>query len=140
MVQNDFCYEEIRIGQTETFTVRIREDMVETFGLVTGDNNPLHTDEIYARESGYAGKVVYGMLTASFLSTLAGGYLPGKNALIMREEMNFLQPVYVGDELIVSGKVIEKNDKYRFIVLKVLIKNQNDVRVGLGRMEVGVRE
>ena len=77
------------------------------------------------------------MLTASFYSTIAGVYLPGKYSLIHSlEDLSFKKPVYVGDELTVTGKVIDKNDELRLIVLKVSIKNQNKDLVSKAKMKV----
>lgn len=77
------------------------------------------------------------MLTASFYSTIAGMYLPGKYSLVHSlEDLSFKKPVYVGDELTVTGKVIDKNDELRLIVLKVSIKNQNKDLVSKAKMKV----
>lgn len=79
---NEYTYEQIAEGHTESFQVTLTEEMMEQFLRITGDVNPLHRDAAYARTRHYADKVVYGMLTSSFYSTLAGVYLPGKYSLI----------------------------------------------------------
>lgn len=134
----EYSFDEMTVGRTESFTVEITEDMMVWFENITGDSNPLHTDTGYARSRGYRDRVVYGMLTASMASTLAGMYLPGRNSLINREEMMFKKPVFPGDRLTVTGKVIERNEKFRFAALRVEIKNQDGETVVLGKMDVGV--
>ena len=89
-------------------------------------------------ERGYAGRVTYGMLTASFLSTLAGVYLPGKWCLIQRVETDFPKPVYPGDTLTVTGTVKEKDETFRHITLAVRIRNQAGDTVLRGKMRLGV--
>ena len=83
-------------------------------------------------------KVVYGMLTASLLSTLAGVYLPGKYSLFHSTRIFFHKPVFVGDTITVSGKVKEKDERYNIIKLKIIMENQDDKKVLSGSMQVGV--
>ncbi len=135
---NEYTYDEITAGQEESFQVTVSEAMMERFLQITGDGNPLHQDRAYAVTRHYADKVVYGMLTASFFSTLAGVYLPGRYSLIHSMESKFLRPVYVGDELTVSGTVKEKEDAYRMLILSLLIKNQKGEKVVKGSMQVKV--
>ena len=138
---NCYTYDEITEGHTSTFSVTITEQMMSNFFVITGDCNPLHTDEGVCDKSngdGFVGKVVYGMLTASFLSTLAGVYLPGKHSLIHKSEAEFPTPVYVGDTLVFTGEVVNKNDSFRVIELKVTARNGAGKKVLRGKMRVGV--
>lgn len=135
---NEYTYDEITIGQEESFQVTVSEEMMEQFLQITGDVNPLHRDAAYAATRQYVDKVVYGMLTASFFSTLAGVYLPGRYSLIHSVETKFLRPVYVGDMLTVSGTVKEKEDAYRMLILNLLIKNRKGEKVVKGTMQIKV--
>ena len=135
---NCFTYDDIEVGKTEGFNVTVTEEMLRGFKEITGDTNPLHTDEDYARSRKYRGCVAYGMLTASFMSTLAGVYLPGRYSLIQSVETKFAEPVFVGDVLEVKGEVMEKNDTYRLIFLKVTIRNENGKKVCRGKMQIQV--
>lgn len=135
---NEYTYDEIIIGQEEAFQVTVTEEMMEQFLRITGDVNPLHRDAAYAATRQYVDKVVYGMLTASFFSTLAGVYLPGRYSLIHSVETKFLRPVYVGDMLTVSGTVKEKEDAYHMLLLNLLIKNRKGEKVVKGTMQVKV--
>lgn len=135
---NEWRYEELDIGHEEKFSVSITADMMKSFSEITGDTNPLHCDEEFARSKGFAGQVVYGMLGAGFLSTLAGVYLPGKNSLIHEVETKFVKPVLVNDVLDIKGTVTEKNDLFHQIIIKVTIHNQKGEKVLRGKMKVGV--
>lgn len=137
---NTYTYDEINIGKKESFTVTVSEEDRDRFREITGDINPLHNDLEYAKSMGHDKCVAYGMLTAAYLSTLAGVYLPGKNSLIQKTEVSFRKPVYVGDTLTVSGEVTDKNDTFKLLELKVEIKNQDGVKVVKGKMEVSVAE
>ena len=136
---NEYKYEEIYKGQIEEFTFNITEEKMRQFYSISGDNNPLHTDLNYARSKGYNEVVVYGLLTTSALSTLAGVYLPGKYSLIHSIEINYAKPVFVSSSpLRVKGEVIEKDDRFSRITVKVNIFDKNGVKVCRGLMQIGV--
>ena len=137
---NTYTYNDITIGMKESFTVTITEEERNKFREITGDINPLHNDEEYAKSLGHDKCVAYGMLSASYLSTLAGVYLPGKNSLILTTDVQFRKPVYVGDTLTITGEVIDKNETFRMFVMKVEMRNQDGAKVLKGKMEVGVSE
>jgi MaoC family protein len=135
---NEYCYNEIEIGQLESFNVIINQDMMDSFKRITGDTNPLHNDVDFAKKD-YEDKVVYGFLVSSFYSTLAGVYLPGKWSLIYDVEIGMTAPVYIGDKLSILGKVIDKNDAFKMITIKLCIQNQYKKNVSKGKMRVIVR-
>ena len=135
---NNYSFEQMTKGLSESFEVTVTGEMMDSFRQITGDINPLHNDEQFAREKGYNGRVCYGMLTASMLSTLAGVYLPGERSLIHGVEIMFAKPVMIGDRLTVKGTVYEINDDFKQITLKVEIINQNNVKVVRGKMKVGL--
>lgn len=70
---NAYKLSDIFIGMKESFSRVVTAEMMDQFLEISGDENPLHNDETYAREKGFPGRVVYGMLTASLISTLGGG-------------------------------------------------------------------
>lgn len=135
---NNYSLDEIQVGQTEEFTKTITKEMVKSFREISDDSNPLHIDEEYAKLNGFPHIVVYGMLSASFLSTLAGVYLPGKRSLIHNVKVNFHKPVFIGDQLNIIGKVHEKDERFKIIKLKITFLNQNKVRVLSGTMQIGL--
>ena len=139
-ITGHYTYEDIEIGLCESFSVEITPQLTETFKNITGDKNPLHVDAAYAQTCGFQQTVVHGMLTASFLSTLAGMYLPGERSLIHSIEIFFSAPVFVGDQLMIRGVVAHKEDLFKTIKLKVCIQNQNGKNVCRGSMQIGVRE
>lgn len=133
-----YKFGDIEVGVEESFSVTITNEMMEHFKEITGDVNPLHTDPAFAAGKGYSSCVTYGMLTASFLSTLAGVYLPGERSLIHSVETKFVKPVFPGDTLLIHGIVSEKNELFSVITLKVTVTNQNQQKVLRGSMQIGV--
>lgn len=136
---NGYRFEDLAVGMEESFCRQITEEMMREFLAVTEDTNPLHLDDAYARAEGYEGRVVYGMLTASLISTMGGVYLPGENCLIQGVEVKFAKPVYCGDTLTVTGRIVEIHESVRQVVVKLTIKNQRGETVCRGKLKGGVR-
>ena len=137
---NEYKYDDITIGTEASFVKTVTPEMEDAFRTITGDENPLHKDDLFAVETGegrFKSHVSFGMLTASLYSTLAGVYLPGKYSLIHSfEDISFTNPVYAGDELTVSGKVIDKTDDFKLIVVKAMIKNGDGKTVSKAKIKI----
>ena len=118
---NELSYDDISIGQQESFIIKITESMVEKFSNLSGDLNPLHMDNQFAESSSFKKRIVHGMLLASFFSQLIGMKLPGKNALYFSQTLNFRSPCYIDDEIEIVGKVIEKSDSTQIITVSTSI-------------------
>ena len=135
---NHYSYSEVSVGMTESFSVTIKQSMMDMFRSITQDNNPLHVDEEFARRHELPDRVVYGLLTSSFLSTLAGVYLPGERSIIQGVDVKYVQPVFVGDTLTIRGEIVELHDSVQQMVLKVEIRNQHGDKVVRGKMKIGI--
>lgn len=140
IIVKEYTFDECQLGLEESFDVLITEEIQQKFKEITGDVNPMHVDKVYVQSRGYKDVLVYGMCTASFYSTLVGMYLPGKNALLLGLDVQFPKPVYVGDKLTISGKIIERNEVYRRITIKADIYNQDRKKVSRAKITVGVFE
>lgn len=134
---NHYTLAEMTPGLSESFTVTVTPQMLDAFKAITGDISPIHMDEDYARARGYAGRVVYGMLGASFFSTLAGVYLPGEHCLLHGVESRFAKPIFVGDTLTVTGTVTDVSE-LGVAEIKGVIKNQHGQTVTRGIIKAGV--
>ncbi|MDR1600389.1 MAG: dehydratase [Oscillospiraceae bacterium] len=147
---NSYTYDKIDIGHVESFKVELTTEKLRLFSEITGDCNPLHNDEAFSRKRGYPCVISHGMLTASFLSTLAGVYLPGQNDLVHEVSIRLVKPVLIGNgldpsiqdrvALTVTGKVVDKQDIFRRIIVKVTITNDSEggEPVLRGVMKIGV--
>ena len=119
----EYSFDEIKIGLEHHFEITINEKLEEDFARISGDFNPLHMDEQYAKKSKFGKRVCHGMLLSSFFSRLVGMYLPGKNALYFSQNLNFIAPCFIGDIVIVKGKVIDKSKSTKMIKIETTIKN-----------------
>jgi 3-hydroxybutyryl-CoA dehydratase len=136
---NRFGWTDLSIGMSESFQVSITESDMTSFAQLSGDFNPLHVDAAFAKRAGFASCVVFGMLTSAYYSRLVGMMLPGKYAVLHGIDIDFKSPVFVGDELLVSGQIKTLSQAYRQMELSAKIVRQGDkkivskcvVRVGL---------
>lgn len=129
---------DMKKGLTEQFTATVTATKMEQFCALSGDISPIHMDEAYAAQRGYPGRVCYGMLVASFFSTLAGVYLPGEHCLLHSVETKFAKPVFIGDELTVCGVVDEVNETFAEITIKATITNQDGKKVCRAVIKAGL--
>jgi 3-hydroxybutyryl-CoA dehydratase len=89
--------EDLSIGQSASYSRTITESDIQQFGAVSGDLNPLHFDEEYAKATIFRGRIAHGMLSASFLSTVLGTQLPGAGSIFLSATIRFKAPVRIGD-------------------------------------------
>ena len=112
-----FAITELEVGQTAEIVRVADDDAVRKFAEVSGDFNPLHMDEGYARKSPFRGRIVHGALVASFISCVLGNHLPGPGAVFAGMTMRFERPVRIGDKVIARATVTEVDVKARRVKL-----------------------
>ena len=103
------CIEDIAVGMSRSLRKVIEDVDLEMFGRVSGDRNPVHFDDDYARDTIFGGRIAHGMLTASLISAVIGEQLPGHGTIYLKQSLSFLGPVRIGDmvEAVVSVAAID---------------------------------
>jgi 3-oxoacyl-[acyl-carrier protein] reductase len=131
-------FSSIQVDDCEFIIKKITQNDVRKFVEMTGDDNPLHVDALYAESTAFKDIVVHGMLGASFISTVIGTKLPGPGALWVSQNFDFILPVRLGDELKISCRVLRKFDRDKIIELETKIVNQHLqlVLTGVGKVKV----
>ena len=131
-------FERIKIGDEAEIVHTITEKDIEAFAQLTGDNNPLHMSEDFALQTTFRKRVVHGMLTASFISTIIGTKLPGEGALWYEQHLQFLTPVRVGEKIKVKAQVKHKSPAQRIITLSTTVFNEQGKKVINGEAKVKI--
>ena len=132
-------YSDIHVGAVHSFERIISREDVMAFAEVTGDFNPLHTDKVFGEKSRFKGNIIHGMLAGSLFSALVGMHCPGENSLYLTQTLQFKNPVFPGDKVIVKGTVTHKNDCIKMITMNCEILVGGKVAV-TGEAKVGVSE
>jgi len=139
-VSEQMFIEDLAPGVSRSLEHAVTEEDIEAFGKLSGDRNPVHFDDDYARGTRFGGRIAHGMLTAAFVSTLIGMQLPGKGAVYLEQTLRFLAPVRPGDRLVVSCTVRELDIKRRRARLDCLCRvGETDVLQGEATILVASR-
>jgi 3-hydroxybutyryl-CoA dehydratase len=119
--------EELRVGDSEEISKTISESDVYLYAGITGDFNPAHIDESYAQKTFFKTRIAQGMLMGGFISAILGYHLPGPGTIYVRQELNFLSPVRIGDTVTSRAEVIEVLRDKKRVRLRTTCTNQNGV-------------
>ncbi|MGA9535133.1 MAG: MaoC family dehydratase [Desulfobacterales bacterium] len=121
--------DKLSVGQSARFSKTITETDIYLYAGISGDFNPAHVNEQYAAKTFFKTRIAHGMLTASFISTLIGTILPGPGSIYMRQELNFLAPVKIGDTVTAIAEVVEIIADKKRVRLKTWCINQEGITV-----------
>lgn len=118
-----YFIEDLIEGMSASYAKTITEADIVIFAGISGDNNPLHLNEEFAKESIFRGRIAHGMLTAVFISTVLGTKLPGPGCIYMNQEVKFRAPVRPGETVTttvtISDVFVEKKRVIAQSVCKV---------------------
>lgn len=120
---------ELKVGDRAQFAKTVSESDIYLYAGVTGDFNPAHINEEYAKKTFFETRIVHGMLTSGFISTVIGNQLPGYGTIYIRQELNFLAPVRIGDTITAQVEVLEIMTEKKQVRLKTTCFNQEEKTV-----------
>lgn len=119
-----YSINEIYLGMKKSVSKTITESDVYTYAGIIGDINPVHVNSEYAKTTRFGERIVHGMLTASFFSTLVGMLIPGADAIYLGQTCKFLLPVKFGDTITAIGEVIKIEEEKKIAYMRTTIINQ----------------
>ncbi len=128
-IPKETTYDEIAVGDHASFTVVVTEELVDAFAKMSGDVNPLHMDEAYARTTPFGQRIAHGMIAGSLFSRLVGMYLPGRFAVYLSQTLRFHQPIAIGTELEIRGEVTHKTDAAKTITVRTTAEDAQQKRL-----------
>lgn len=118
----------LELGQTGFFAKTVTESDVCLFSGITGDFNQLHINEEEAKKTVFGSRIVHGMLTGSFISTVLGTKIPGPGTIYLEQNLKFLKPVYIGDtvtaKVVISEIINAEKGIYRLDTIIINSKNE----------------
>jgi 3-hydroxybutyryl-CoA dehydratase len=109
-------YEDLKTGQSASITRTVTERDIQLFGEATGDMNPVHFDEAYARKTVFRGRVAHGVLSIGFMSAVMGNQLPGPGTIFISATTEFKGPVRIGDTVVTTCTVKELRENRRVVM------------------------
>ena len=129
-------YDSFQVGDTASFSKTITESDVSSYAGITGDFNPVHIDEEYAKKSFFKDRVVHGMLSAGLISAVLGTKLPGPGAIYLSQDLKFRKPVKINDTITAKVEITERKPERKILKLKTTCSNQKDDQVLTGNAEI----
>ena len=129
-------FEDFTVGREYRETIKITDDMVRKFAELTGDMNPLHLDESFARKSRFGKRICHGMLVASMISRIMGMNFPGPGTIIVKQLLKYRAPVYVDETVEVRVTVLEINSDKKRIILDTPVYKKDDTKAIDAQAEV----
>lgn len=131
-----YTMQELKVGQSDSFSKTITETDVYLFAGITGDLNPAHVDEEYAQNTRFGKRIAHGMLSAGLISNVLGTKLPGPGTIYLSQQVDFKAPVYFGDTVTAVVEVEELIPEKNRAILHTYCRNQEGVIVVEGKATV----
>ena len=122
-------FDELQVGDTAEFSKTISESDVYLYAGVTGDLNPAHINEEYAKKTFFKTRIVHGMLVGGLISTVLSTKLPGPGSIYIRQELNFLAPVRIGDTVTARVEIADMDREKKRLKMKTVCVNQEGITV-----------
>ena len=117
-----YYIDDLKPGLSESFAKTVSERDIALFGEVSGDVNPVHFDENFARGTIFKGRIAHGVLSASYISTVLGMKMPGPGTIFMSLTTRFKAPVRIGDTVVATCTVREVNAEKRRVIFDCVCK------------------
>lgn len=133
----DKGWEEIRVGDSLLALKReISQETINRYAVASEDPNPLHFDPEFAKKTPFKGTIAHGTMYLAYVSQMIMQWFPNLWLTNGEMEMSFLAPARPGDTLSLEGKVIEKREREREIVLEVICQTQEGKKIIAGKAKV----
>jgi len=132
-------FEDIVVGyETELIPCFFSAEDLDTFTRLSGNYNPLHTDDTFAQQKGYIKRLAHGILLAAKFSYLVGMVIPGRDSLCLSQSVYFHKPIFVNDACTLKGTVISKSDSTRTLEIRTELFNAENILAVSGIAKVKV--
>lgn len=113
-----FYLEDLKVGMRATTSMVITAEKIDIFAELTGDKNPIHVDEEFAKTTMFGKRIAHGALSASLISAVLGNDLPGPGAVFVELNLRFRRPAFIDDEVIAVAEVAEINERNGRVKMK----------------------
>jgi 3-hydroxybutyryl-CoA dehydratase len=126
----------IQIGDTASLSKTITDDDIHSFADITGDHNPMHVDDEFAKHARFGRRIAHGMLSASLISSVIANELPGRGSIYLTQNLQFVAPVFPGDVVTAHVTVTAVREDKPIVKLETVCLNQRNETVIRGEATV----
>jgi 3-hydroxybutyryl-CoA dehydratase len=124
---NGLYLEDLKVGMSAMFGKTVTEADIVAYAGVSGDTNPIHLHDGFARTTRFGQRIAHGMLSGSFISAVIGTKLPGPGSIYVSQTMNFMAPVLIGETITAVATVTAIDERRRRVTLKTQCLNGDKV-------------
>ena len=124
---NGLFLEDLKVGQSAMFGRTVTEADIAAFAGVSGDTNPIHLHDAFARTTRFGQRIAHGMLSGSFISAVIGTKLPGPGSVYISQTMEFKAAVLIGETITAVATITAIDERRRRVTLKTQCLNGDKV-------------
>ena len=124
--------EKIKVGSEYHHKFSFTQGDVNGFAKVSGDLNPIHLDEEFAKKSIFKRRIIHGFLGGSIFSKVFAQYFPGEGTIYLKQDLKFLKPMYTNNIYIAVFSVIEINVSKNRALVKTEINDNDNNKIIVG--------
>ncbi len=122
----------LKVGDSFSKSRLVTDELVRAFAEVSGDYNPIHLDEEFAKDTRFGRRIAHGMLSGAFISAVLGFELVERKIIYLSQTMKFTAPVYIGDTVTTTSTVKEIREEKNILTMETVCTNQNGETVVTG--------
>ncbi|MGL5232483.1 MAG: MaoC family dehydratase [Fusobacteriaceae bacterium] len=126
-------FADLKVGMKDSVAKIITGEDIDKFADISLDRNPVHLDEEYAAKTMFKKRISHGILVSGLISAVLGTKLPGEGAIYMGQELKFMAPVYIGDEITATVEIIELVPEKNRVICSTICTNQDGKQVIVGK-------
>lgn len=139
--RHGYFLEDLSVGMSESFSKQVSDEDIVSFASVSGDTNPVHLEEDFARQTRFKERIAHGLLSASFISAVLGTRLPGPGCIYLSQNLKFRAPVRIGDTVTATVTITAIDPEKGKVSFETVCKVGEDVVVdGEAQLLVSKRE
>ena len=124
---NKFYFDKLKVKQSYTESIKVTEEKIKKFAIASGDKNPIHLNENFAKKTIFKTRIAHGMLIASFISSVIGNKFPGNGTINVSQVLKFKRPVKINDLVKVKIIIVKKILKKKWCELQTVCFVKNNV-------------
>ena len=128
----------IKIGDSFKKERLVTDELVRAFAEVSGDFNPIHLDEDFAKTTRFGRRIAHGMLSGAFISAVLGYEMTEKKIVYLSQTLKFTAPVFIGDTVTTTATVTAIREDKHIVTMETICTNQNSETVVKGESVVMV--
>ncbi len=117
---------DIKLGDTFSNSRTVTDELIRQFADISGDHNPIHLDEEFAKTTRFGNRIAHGMLSGAFISGVLGTEFKSKKIVYLSQTMKFIAPVLINDTIKTTGIITAIRERKGIITLEIVCHNQND--------------